>query len=201
MRMLFERELGENRDRVVWGFHVDAASAPSASTWQTMMAFAWGEAPSHFGVVMQQEYDASQFQVYDVSAGGPPVSEELADPALFPITGNSGPQEVQVCVTRWTDDSIGRERKHGRWYVGPISGSYLNAARPASALQTRIQQFQQALHAQFTSNGMDPVVVSRTTGLATGYPITQYSIDNAWDTQRRRGIDPTDELVFPVVAP
>lgn len=85
-------------------------------------------------------------------------------------------------------------RRRGRVYLGPLntaalSGSANDPSRPASALITTVKESAEALFTfSNTTAGIDWVVAHAAD--TAGWTATQVSaghIDNAWDTQRRRG--------------
>jgi hypothetical protein len=189
---------GESRDTLVMTFHIAIEGVPTAAAALAEFVDAWSTTAT-LNSLMQGDYELDTVQVYDVAAGGPPIDEVLAASTdrLSP-SGASGPQEVQICVTRWVGDSLGRPTKLGRWYFGPVAHGAMNAARPSSTNRQIILNFQEKLHNNLDLINYVPVVDSKG-DLHVPRPIVQYSVDDAWDTQRRRGVDPTSEIILDMV--
>ena len=142
---------------------------------------------------------------------GPPVNTQFIN--LSPtLEGGSLPSEVALVLTLNTlgmeafsvetpdgpDAGVERDRprsrRRGRLYIGPFS-SNTNApdddsrARPIPDLGTTLRQTAKRLHDMMASDGLQWSVWSRKD--AALRPISGCATDNAWDTQRRRGVAPT----------
>lgn len=94
-------------------------------------------------------------------------------------------------------------RGRGRVYLGPF-GTLANdssSGRPSSTMRTAIRNAAQVLlDASSTSPGIDWVVMTQAAGPATSTPVHDGWIDDAWDTQRRRGIAPSLRSVYTLAA-
>lgn len=185
-------------DRIVWGFHVDAPSAPGALALGTDFEAAMLQIGPLGTVTLQsripEELSVESYQVYDVVNGGPPVDEALPVAPFAGTSSTPGPTEVQVVVSRWVNDGLGRPFKKGRIYIGPLGTTATGATRPPLSLQQAVLDFSTELHTRMVADGMTPVVDTKG-ALHVPETIVQYSADDAWDTQRRRGLDPTSEIV------
>lgn len=111
-------------------------------------------------------------------------------------TGSSSPPQVQFVVSRDVDGVRGR-RPTGRMYW-PVSQP---VQRPSVSFIQAMGDWMNAFHDSMVADGFTPVVISRFLGgverpAAVGLPIVGYSMDNAFDTQRRRGHEPTIRTPF-----
>jgi hypothetical protein len=121
----------------------------------------------------------------------------LAAPHVLGTSVTWGPEEVAACVTEHVAGPRG-PRPLGRTYYGPFAAGTAANRRPPDALLDELRQFAVAVHGLAVGAPYDltPVVVSRFLNKIeradpVGLPIVQYSTDDAWDTQRRRGNEPT----------
>ena len=110
----------------------------------------------------------------------------------------SGPGEVALClsyatVANWDATTA---RRRGRLFLGPLEGALLNAPVPGSGLITSTLALGQALAVVGSGAGSTWMMYSQSDSLAVA--IASISVDNAWDTQRRRGLAPTERTVQPV---
>lgn len=131
-------------------------------------------------------------------ADGGPATGAFTPAVPFDVgTGvPDGPHDVQIVISRAVDTVRGVKPK-GRQYWGPIRK--LSGARPLAADQQNLLDWSAAWHGDLQTSALQPVVVSRFANkvkrpAAIGFPIVGYSVDNAYDTQRRRGLDPTSRL-------
>lgn len=116
-------------------------------------------------------------------------------------SGTNLPQEVALCMSFRGAQVSGANmaRRRGRLYLGPwaVSANNGSTGRPTSALLTAIQGAGDAfLAASDASAAWSWCVIS-----SLGEPITAHNVvagwvDDAWDTQRRRGNAPNSRLTF-----
>lgn len=135
------------------------------------------------------------FRAYDMSEPEPRVPIYINGSALTPGSGQL-PSEVALCMSfqgvRVSGENQARRR--GRVYLGPL-GITVTGGRPDSTAITAIA----AAGGQLLSDSDN----------ATNYTWSVYSatddllvavnngwVDNAFDTQRRRGISPTSRVTF-----
>jgi hypothetical protein len=125
-----------------------------------------------------------QFQCDIYDALGPAPHHPLATAVNAGTTPTSTlPRETAVCLSYYA--TVNQPRKRGRVYLpAPILGNAAGARLGAGDV-TRMLTFGPALFKNLPS-GHVPVVFSRT-NVAT-YPITNYWVDNEWDTVRSRGL-------------
>ncbi len=106
-------------------------------------------------------------------------------------TLQAAPREVAVCLSYATVDNVDAStpRRRGRIYVGPISGNNTNSADVFAGLRNDILTFGQALASAGSAGNATWKLYSRADN---GYfKIESIWVDNAWDTQRRRGLKAT----------
>lgn len=157
----------------------------------------------YFGSGTQTEYPAkymntnvtlAEYRIYDL--GQTPPREPRINPIGVP--GESGgvplPGEVALCLSLRTDDRTARGR--GRLYLGPLVSSALASSggivRPNSLLvQGIVDSANDVLN---TTENVTWGIISQRDG--TAKPVTGGYVDDAFDTQRRRGIAPSTRTVF-----
>lgn len=148
------------------------------------------------------QFEALEILTYDLGVAPPrPRTTTVID-----LTGRSSataealPQECAVCAT-WLTDTPGR-RGRGRTYLGGFSASALdldtstNRVIVAEALRNTI-----ALAADIYLHSNNANVTPVILGIGGTKVITHGYVDDAWDTQRRRGTEPVARTLFPPVAP
>lgn len=153
------------------------------------------------------------FDVTDHLDGSPHGSPFQSD--RFTMVANAAgtylPEEVALALTLRTGDYADapveapdgadanalpdrpRQRRTGKVYVGPFTASaatnVANKARPDLELQTVLLEAATALQAALQVGGHELCVWSRAD--AEFRHVEYVQVDNAWDTQRRRGSDAT----------
>lgn len=130
---------------------------------------------------------------------------EFSDPD--PISGLSGtgfPNEVAICLSFHAAAVSGavQARRRGRIYVGPLntaSGSItpVGDSRPNPTLRTAFLSAAGYADLQLAAAGASWCVYSPTSSTAVKNEF--YSVDDAFDTQRRRGLSAT--LVQSIASP
>lgn len=195
LRMTWDQASGVSADRVNWTWGLAGPGADS------------GETAALASIVLQSILapQATTLTLASMLAGGmkslffesfPNAGGEAtgmaatdAEPA---ITGSArGPSEIAVVVSRVVSTPRGPSPR-GRLYVGPLSSTRIASERPSGDVRNTIGQWAAGLHEDFEAAGRVPVLV-RDQGKVTANedPILAYRVDDAWDTQRRRGVDPT----------
>lgn len=121
-----------------------------------------------------------------------PVYEATWGPETFG-SGEPMPHEVALCMSYEGPRESGspQSRRRNRIYLGPFkSGDTGTAGRPTTAMCNDIMLAGSRLHsASDASATWDWCVYSATDD--DWYEIEHIWVDNAWDTQRRRGLSPT----------
>lgn len=112
--------------------------------------------------------------------------------------GASLPAEVAMCLSFQAPKLSGvpQARRRGRIYIGPLGGSIIDGAgRPTTGLVDGIRNAGATLAAaSIASTTWKWAVFSRVNGTAA--EVTSGWVDNAFDTQRRRGIAASSRNTF-----
>jgi hypothetical protein len=145
-------------------------------------------------------------KLYETNAPAPnyPFLEVEWDLASNP-TANPLPSEVAICLSFEAArvSGIPQARRRGRIYIGPLSSGVVSSGRPATIVQ------QDILDAGVLFAG----TVNTIPALGTGFwgvwsntanafaPAKTLSVDDAFDTQRRRGLAPTSKVTATLPLP
>lgn len=155
-------------------------------------------------------------KVYDGESPGSPLAVETQAGMHAAINAVGLPNEVACCLSFRGDYGLAledapddsdadsaperpRSRRRGRVFEGPFNVAAINGAAPhppITALRLALLNFGERLGAigdvpALAGLDMTWVVKSLATGAPTTSEITEAYVDNAWDTQRRRGLAPT----------
>lgn len=137
---------------------------------------------------------------YDLPGLAPnyPFEEDTFNLVAAP-SGTPLPDEVAMCLSFQGARAAGapQNRRRGRVYIGPLDVSWLNTdGRP---LQTRISTLTTAAATlSATLNALSPAVELAVWSVVDQHAVvvTDGWVDNAWDTQRRRGKDATSRTTW-----
>lgn len=148
------------------------------------------------------EPNGLQFSVYEITDPEPraPIFEQLNTVITYSSAAPL-PEEVACCLSFQADPNSGQSqaRRRGRVYLGPLIASAAvqvgsdGPVRPSSTLVGTLLDHATAL-LDASDAEMHWSVWSRTAGAF--YRVTNGWVDNAFDTQRRRGADPTARSSF-----
>jgi hypothetical protein len=146
----------------------------------------------------QAAWTETELRIYDLGQT-PPRIPHIVDMPLT-VTGGATPYpaEVACCLSYYAERNLPRNR--GRIYIGPLStaASTVTASRigPTGAFMDALL----AAGANVIGSTEDVRwgVVSQRDG--DFKQITNLWVDNAYDTQRRRGVEPTSRVVWPTPA-
>lgn len=116
---------------------------------------------------------------------GPPKGEGSA-PC---VPGTAGVNEVALCLSYYSGANTPRRR--GRMYLGPLTGTQMNN-RPSINLLQGVIDLGAGINAL---GGLDVSWVQYSPTDNVNSDVTDYYVDNAWDTQRSRGLNPTGRQV------
>lgn len=160
------------------------------TAWQTYRSSAYQWQLTRLKIYDQDE-PAPRVPVYDAPLG------LTADAAP-----NTLPHEVAICLSYQAERESGQNqaRRRGRVYLGPFASAANNTSdgRPATALVTALGVAARALLvASNSAPNSQWVVWSRTApSPANTSAVDNGWIDNAFDTQRRRGMVASSRTVF-----
>lgn len=106
-------------------------------------------------------------------------------------SGNALPTEVALCVSFQASKVSGspQARRRGRLYLGPFEDAVNTDGRPGSSFVTGAANGLKAFAEDLAAGFCSLLVYSRVDEI--GRTAINGWVDNAFDTQRRRGLDPT----------
>nr|CRY97333.1 hypothetical protein [uncultured prokaryote] len=138
----------------------------------------------------------------------PATGKEDGEPSETPITMAAAsnttnlPQEVAFCLSyngAFTSTNKGRNRGRvflGPWNNGMNTGTSDDPSRPSTGLAAAILGRAASFADDANGEGAQISLYSPTDGSLK--LITDFSYDDEWDTQRRRGLKKTFRIVYPV---
>jgi len=182
---------GIYNDASVNTFHVSTLASPVDWTtfttyWETMMDSNRNDFPAS---VRQNDHI---LKVYNLASPEPraPVWEATWDFAGAP-TGEQLPHEVACCISYQGARVSGEDqkRRRGRMYLGPLDVAITEDGRPLQANREAMLDRLQTFIEQINLIDIHFIVWSRVNEAPV--VVTNLWVDNAWDIQRRRGVDPT----------
>lgn len=124
--------------------------------------------------------------------GGPYFSKKYA---LTTAGSTAGPQEVALCLSYAAvdDPEASTNRRRGRIYLGPFKIATVGAERPTAPLITAALDLGTGIAQVGLAANVTWVMRSQIDN--SYHKIESIWVDNAWDTQRRRGLEPTLKTV------
>jgi hypothetical protein len=116
-----------------------------------------------------------------------------------PATAASLPSEVALCLSFYAGRNLPRRR--GRVYIGPLltmaaftDSTTTGIVRPSDSLRTAMTASAKTLQASAVTAGLRWCVLSQSDSNLKD--ITAGWVDNAFDTQRRRGEDASSRMTW-----
>lgn len=129
-----------------------------------------------------------RIRAYDAQGTPPvyPAGEAIRNVGSSPAS--TLPREVAVCLSFYSTRNIPTQR--GRLFIPHelCKGSVSTGVRPASSQRAEVMAFG-PIFANLGGPDVDWVVYSRK--LDTAFPVTNYWVDDEWDTMRSRGLRAT----------
>lgn len=169
------------RDAVTNTFYLDTDGDFFVGTGPGNLAY---DAAELFGDTLQPVSGFSRVmcKAYNMSDAKPrlPVAEEVYTSPLTPAAG--GPREVALCLSYYA--GVNQPRRRGRMYIGPWSKGAMDE-RPSSGLRSNLADLAEGISGLGGVN-VQWVQYSPSTGDFTN--VSDYWIDDEWDTQRSRGL-------------
>lgn len=202
----FDSTTGLPEDRYVNTFHMNVATPDAADG-----ALIVGNLQRFYDLDTGGALSAIADYLSPVMAGTAVVKcYDLADPiprvpfytGALTIAGNTGqalPEEVAVVLSYQGArvSGISQASRRGRLYIGPLSTSAQAAGaptRPSAGFRTVLGVAASRLVTDATTDGHVWIVWSPT--LASAADVTDGWVDNAFDTQRRRGAAATTRTLW-----
>ena len=131
-----------------------------------------------------------EVKAYDAQGTVPvyPQGSAIVNTGLAPASGSQ--RETAICLSFYAGEN--RPRKRGRLYMPCcVMGIPTSNVRPLAAHQTKVAAFAPILQ-DLGGPDVDWVVYSRADDEARA--VTNWWIDDAWDTVRSRGLDPATRV-------
>lgn len=131
-----------------------------------------------------------------------PLLDTNLDVNFLSAQGDNAPSEAAICLSFQADKLSGvpQARRRGRVFIGPIRRNAITAGngvspRPAAAAINSIKTAAAVMLA--SSNASARVHWAVHSSYGTTALVTNGWVDDALDTQRRRGVKPTARTLFP----
>lgn len=186
-------------DRIVNTWHFEAPEVtdglPSAASQAAMSATLIAFYNDIQGLMPDSKVALGTHRVdwYRLADVSPRIPRWGADFTLTGLsTSDSFPTEVAMCASYQAAriSGVNQASRRGRVFIGPLTEATSSGARPTGAARTTINAAMEAV--ALDSNGaLGYTWVVYSQKLGTGATVTNGWCDNAYDTQRRRGQDPT----------
>lgn len=174
-----------SEDNIVNTFYLDTDALPGADDPQGLC----DDALQLFRTyrTMPAGFDTIRCRLYNMSDAEPrqPVASAAAS---FAAGGEAGPREVALCLSYYADTNTPRRR--GRMYIGPFVSGDMHE-RPNTTTQNYLQTLASGISGLGGVN-VQWVQYSPTTGQF--HNVTNWWVDNEWDTVRSRGLKGTARL-------
>jgi hypothetical protein len=184
-------------------FYFDDGSAPGVPTAATPAAIAAAVSDFYNGVeadsgsriasLLGESIDPSACRVKIYNLTGPPPHVPVYDqPMQLQAVGTASlPREVSVCLSfrGALVSGVNQARRRGRVYIGPLSGGRISYLAGDARPDTNFRRILRAAAVRLIDNPDVNWVVRSGTGAVT--VVTGGWVDDACDTQRRRGLRAT----------
>lgn len=128
-----------------------------------------------------------------------PVYEDTFD--LAAVNSNAQlPSEVAMCLSYQAARTSGvpQASRRGRVYIGTIASSAMDAGRPSTAAQTTLVNAGKALYDDLLLCTTPTALTVWSDKLRQTGGIAEFWVDDAFDTQRRRGPKPTSRITVSI---
>lgn len=192
--------LPEDTAMNVWHFFADAGDDATANLIAAALKAFYDTVDTYLSTNINAAGAVVEF--YNLADPEPRVPFHSVNIGADMITSTTAlPDEVALCLSFQAAQISGvpQARRRGRVYIGPLGQNAAGAAaagnRPAAAFITAMVNAGTALStASDAAATWSWVVFSRVLNL--GDPVVDGWVDNAFDTQRRRGVDATSRSTF-----
>lgn len=213
LRMSLPFNTGLPRDVAQSSFAMQATTLPEdPSGIQTAVNNFWNTNPgeSAFAIadflspVVLRTANAATAEIFQITHPAETIGEPLFS-WQFTIGAASDPgglpNEVAICTSLLASGGTNARRNKGRMYIGPLNQAAVGAdsggqAPPAGELVATLVLATQQLALDVVTAGGTLCVWSREDHAL--HVVEGGWVDNAWDTQRRRGLDPTSRTSWTV---
>lgn len=171
------------RDQCVNTFYLRQTGVPLGTDWDDLCADAAELWATYRGYPNSE--NLVTVTAYDMADAKPRIPKSVRTHAIAGIAGG-GPREVAACLSYYA--GVNRPRKRGRMYIGPWQQSVMS--------QTFGDGSSLAALANGIANlgGIDVDWVQHSQVDNTFNTVTDWWVDNEWDTMRSRGLKATTRL-------
>lgn len=189
----------------VWSFEVEDDTTPNFSEIGAFIYTFYNEVTGFYSPVTSPTN--SNLKIYVRSDAEPQLPRVDAPIDLgAPSSVEPLPEEVAFCCSFRGVLASGTNprRRRGRVYLGPLTQAVVavganSRTEVGTGFRTVVEEAIQAANAELTTAGNFHTVWSQTDEV--NVTVTDYWVDNAFDTQRRRGVEATSRNNFPPLAP
>lgn len=208
VRAMFVMQGGSNlpEDRFIntWHFSSGASYAAHVVTIQEALADFYIEVPSGSLLAVGKYISpyakrAATLKCYDLSTAEPRVSTDITITLPTPSLASGLPEEVACCLSFAGAPPV-TARRRGRIYLGPLNYDAVDDGDTTLPARTKVGMQQSLVSAatNLLAAGVGWAIRSVASG-GTFVPVATGWVDNALDSQRRRGPDASSRLTFPTV--
>lgn len=185
-----------------WAFESNSGSPTTGEldTISTALFLFYEQLEGYIGSTVAPDWGLKIYNIDDAEPRTP--LRETSEFGPFTMTASPLPAEVACCLSFHGIFVSGqpKARRRGRVYIGPmgtngVSTSVDGYARPSSDVKDAFSAALDAFLGELDGSGVLHSVWSRADDEL--YNVIEYSTDNAYDTQRRRGPAPTIRWVIP----
>lgn len=198
----FEQESGVGADLFVNTWYCQAQGATDVETAAQSFADDVSEFYQNFAVLLTDDIidPLGSWRAYDLTEPEPrsPIAEGVVDVSLLVSHTQALPTELAVCMSYRGAFVSGTNKgqMRGRVYLGGFQTASLDPlGRVDPATTIGIRDAGAALLAASDSSG-DYVWCQHSAKTGICHQVIGGWVDNAWDIQRRRGLDVTDRTEF-----
>lgn len=173
------------RDHIMNTFYLEFGSILTDDDWDQLCEDACGVWVSRGAY--PQEVDTVRVTGYDMADAKPRVPKATHTAAIAGIA-QGGPREVACCLSYFA--GVNRPRTRGRMYMGPWQQSDCGQ-RPDSGVRGRLETVAEGISGL---GGIDTQWVQYSPTTNTFHDVSDFWIDDEWDTVRSRGLRATTRL-------
>jgi len=142
--------------------------------------------------IAQNGHEVKFYDLENTTPPNYPLAERVWNLASAP-GGSSLPTEVAVCLSFQGQRVPGfpQARRRGRVYIGPFTTTANSSGRPSTTVMSTLASAAVTLCTNLKGAGLPGLLSVWSHVDGTGVEVTNGWIDDAFDTQRRRGIQRT----------
>jgi hypothetical protein len=203
---------GLPKDSVVNTLAFDVSGAGPSSSWMPDLAQlvydAWTNASGSNGVLTNYYGESlsgfGEIKVYDLG-DAEPRNPLILDTEFTPSSSSTPlPAEVALCLSFKTTQGNANGRHRGRIYIGPLGGTAgvakdsIGNSIPSTGLISAVSDLGKELYDRAEAADMPWSIWSRASN-SLGHILATW-VDNAFDTQRRRGTNATGRTAVDLTA-